>query len=533
MKSTINKKVKKDSTRGFKPSYANPNKSASRSVAQKSSNGQGTTILQYQIGKGGLNTRDWEEDTYAYLGKAYGKHATYLFHHDDYMPLRVYASNVFGPEYANALPYKKKKKVARATAGAKEATTSQATNTSRRTASRTRSGATTTSSTTAVTSTSGRQSGYGGDGSSDSNDSSDSSTSDSSSSEDEEAVLRLTKDQTKALARLNSGALKDYKNWSDDYTKIYYEIVERISKASMEAIKVLPDFDPMDQDPLLLIRAIKKTHVASGLDDPELDLNNLHNNYQTMRQYPNEEIFDFKRRMEKVIEDMENCGHREPNNIQVSSFLNKLDLGRYADFKQYLIDKKMSSSKQKYPKTLDEVYKALNKYMATRLPSSSGAVTSQSVVFNGKAEYPKKRKPSGGESNPKGKTSKFHSKNPAGKSEGAQEKRVCFNCGKQGHLAKDCKSEKKDDAANVLLEDKDFGCMCEEVEEHDEVIAASVSGFNAKDAIIMDSGSTVSAFCNKSLMKNIRKAKRPCFVRGFGGRVHLGLEGDTEEFGVV
>ena len=92
-------------------------------------------------------------------------------------------------------------------------------------------------------------------------------------------------------------------------------------------------------DLLYLIRRIRATHIARQSGNPAQDMERVRTNWATMRMYPQETSFAFRKRVEDYQLERTSVGLEEiPAEELVIGVLNRLDMSRYASLVRDYLD---------------------------------------------------------------------------------------------------------------------------------------------------------------------------------------------------
>lgn len=204
----------------------------------------------------------------------------------------------------------------------------------------------------------------------------------------------------------------------------------------------------------------------------------------------------------------------------------------------------------KYKKELKANYsQGINKYKATVVAAYQMTLDCMRIYQNTKKKIftPKNKI--------KNKSEDENEKDNEGMSFGqdGNEVKACFKCGAPDYKTCACdnlknvrKREQQKSAENLLMlaneeiSEEELGFSFHQIKMEYGKISKKVTDYCANampkrmdKIILMDSGSTVDLFCNKNLVRDIRKEKRQCKISTNGGIVYTNLVANLPGYGEV
>ena len=381
------------------------------------------------------------------------------------------------------------------------------------------------------------------------------------------AERALDEEQLKMMFQIKYTAhLKTVEKFDLDFHKAYGILLKKYcSKEMKRVIEELPDYTSIIQDnPIELLKAIERqVHVPDRAVYPTLTVIEAMAGLLSVRQGEKESLLSYLERYKS-----------EKNVMEVlvgKSFLNKF-VEQSPEYQMVEGDSTLTSAAKKEmqdelrDRTRDSFYALLflrggdQKRYGKLLPEYRQAYANGQRDLYPKSlrdmfevmktiPQPKPKKPAERKSDEelessfaqKSETSKTSKKPEAATKEADQEprkKRACFCCGKPGCYPKKC--DKKDSVSEadwyihtgVVLSQ----IIVEENDEQDD----NPTGFSGvqltseeTEEIILDSGSTISLFRDKKLLKDIQFAKNSLLMLTNAGKKQITKQGNIPGFGRV
>ncbi len=292
--------------------------------------------------------------------------------------------------------------------------------------------------------------------------------------EREEHKRKLREKEMEALMALYTAALKrtyeDEEDYKRQYISVYAYILKTLSKDSLDLVMLHERWHKVNvtKDPLKLYKLVKKIHLGSNKGVPvEVRLARVERISQ-MKQMPNESIRQYKHRFELAVTGVKELGLKpEPGQMLTARFIKGLADDKHDGFKMWLSRLTATVGKEAYPKTIDEAVVMITSFDAPRGEDNRPASGVTAAVFT--TQIPKKK-----------------------------ETRECYNCGKKGHLKKDCWSKQPKHETALLTTDTDRD--------------------GSGSTIILDNGATTSIYKDKALVCKVRQCSE-VHVKGVSGQV--------------
>ena len=311
-------------------------------------------------------------------------------------------------------------------------------------------------------------------------------------------------------------------------TKAYNYIKRHMSPESWEEAKQDPNWDAQDaqveliRDPFLLLQAIKRTHTGHRTGVNTIDVENAQNAYQNIRQLSNQSLVAYKDYFDHKVNTLGALGLQRPTEAQQAvKFIRGLDDSRYSELKQHFYNHARAGTGD-YPTTLVAAYTvASNHFQKSTTRSSSYGVAYVASKENPKHSNSRHQKtPHDRKKSP---WCKFHECNDHWTSDCPEVMKMISKLKDDDQppkMAAVAKQEKKGKSWVTILH-SDFS---DKRRYHD---------FEPTNTdVILDTGATAAIVKERSLLKNIRKAKTIAKIKGVNSE-DLTTEwiGDLPNFG--
>ena len=374
-------------------------------------------------------------------------------------------------------------------------------------------------------------------------------------------------------SQLSSVAMKKDKQTLEKASA--YRVIRSMCSPQLNAILVvLPAFIAVKTDDPLALLAVLKTVVTSRTDgfDVEIDRDQALREWYTLTMTNGEDIIAYGRRAVKTYERIGTSGvpesHFPTPKQQARRFIEGLSssIPTYNDYKNYLSNSLAVADKDVYPITLVAAINCVTKFHRGAKITTSSTPTNIHHTSLSAAEIPSstKKRPTKQES----RQQKSRDKTPndsviSDKPSKDKSKITCYNCGKLGHYASDCRSKKKDGASPThsisaavnedesesfyttfgqLFDKEDDvtrGCMAniitddrsETVEESSLLTVMSISQSASTEAIF-DTGATGTIITNANILSNIQSCT-PTNFKGLHGSMRVTKAGKLLDIGIV
>ena len=320
------------------------------------------------------------------------------------------------------------------------------------------------------------------------------------------------KDRKKARARI----VQKVKN--EDEPQMFALLLGSLDADSYDMVTNHEDWTSLvvSKDCAAFLSLIETTHYSLAKVSI-LDQSRAMDNYNQLRQYPNESIAAYKLRFDDAVQRCKalKCADiGEP--LLACQYIKGLDSRRYSAMKVSL-ENNSRHGIQEYPATLAAAHRTATTWVVSTNDRGKPVVADDKIVFAADKTSGKS----------KGKKDKDTSDTPkteekAEISGGASFKGKCFSCGEYGHRIKECPKAKKK-----------VSFAAEEKEAHlsmslEAYAAAATCGSNL---LGLDTMANVSIFTDPRSVINIRDRDVPVVVRGIGGSRRLKKTCDHPLFG--
>jgi Zinc knuckle len=318
-------------------------------------------------------------------------------------------------------------------------------------------------------------------------------------------------------------------------------------------------------DLLYLIRRIRATHIARQSGNPAQDMERVRTNWATMRMYPQETSFAFRKRVEDYQLERTSVGLEEiPAEELVIGVLNQLDMSRYASLvRDYLDNERRGiAALPELPSTL---WKEIKDTQVVRFRGAGPAHLQAVYLWRVDDPENKGRGRGRGGRGGRGRGGRGgRGRGPYAPTPTAEKGEIpesikpaditCWTCGKKGHRSNTCPTRQiqsqvhfadSEEAQIYLTSIQNFHPSNEESipetaeqAEHvsNETITVLLSKANnlPTNVIMLDTQSAVHLMSNKALMTDITQTSSPIVIQGITkDTLPVTLEGYVPDIGVT
>ena len=271
----------------------------------------------------------------------------------------------------------------------------------------------------------------------------------------------------------------------------------------------------VSKDCAAFLRLIKTTHYALA-QVSILDQSRAIDNYNQLRQFPNESIAAYKLRFDDAVERCKALDCPEIGEaILACQYIKGLDGKRYSGMKVDL-ENNSRHGIAAYPATLANAHRTATTWVVSTSERGKPQVADDKMVFGVDKGKGKAKDKKG-----KGKDAEAEEGKAEEKAEGAggyKFKGSCYNCGTYGHRSADCNKPKK-------VKDEKDAHLSFSLEAYAAARSANSSFLG------LDTMANVSIFTDPKSVTNIRDRESPVVVKGVSGKRRLNKVCDHPIFG--
>ena len=258
------------------------------------------------------------------------------------------------------------------------------------------------------------------------------------------------KPQTEAKAELQKHRTRAYAQEQLDKKAIYGKMMATLDSEGTQAVKSHADYlaAKTPQCPLLLLEVIEKTHVDEIMDytrqTPVAAAEAMGALFE-YRQKPGQTLLQYRDTLTLMIKRVKGTGGFEPINAtqQAALFFRGVDRETYGQCIRDLENAMVYSTTAKMPETLDAAYQMLIKFRVRDMPTQRNrGITSSYAALDANGSTGAAGAPTadgGGAAH--GSRRAAHDAKAAPKRAKTDE---CHKCGKKGHWARECRSERRE-----------------------------------------------------------------------------------------
>ena len=345
------------------------------------------------------------------------------------------------------------------------------------------------------------------------------------------------------IAKLRDGAYegrrKAIAKQKADETTVWPIMWERMSIGSQSKVREQEDFQAafLRLDCVTLWRFIRQTHLTHvfGAGDPmaEVNVQEQEQRYAAMRQGDREYISTFKKRFDQQVQANEGAGVLPiTESRRALDFIMRLDTKRYHRMLSQMRNDALREAPEAYPQTLAAAFRIASGWTGEGTSGGSTGYETHSA-FLADTAYVKSSIP------------KVETVDKKQHSVGSQ--RVCYVCGKPGHIANRCAHRKYGQGTGTetaLITDGEYDksdvnewntALVMDGKDEQEVKAQDVCLFS-KHEVLLDNEASLSVFSNSELLVNMRQSRRTVTMKGVQNDkegVRISTEGDFMDTGTV
>jgi len=275
---------------------------------------------------------------------------------------------------------------------------------------------------------------------------------------DKDGNMVLTNVSKQSMAQAIKERITLIAKMKSNRDNMFAYIESKLSKESLDEVKRHQDYENIkdEVDSLKLWLIVKELHMVTTSSRVEAVVKRkAWEEYAACKQGIFESLVDYKARFDSKYDSYVAQGNPEKNEEdRAMDFLESLDKSRYGEFVVEVINDIAKGSMQP-PKTVNEVYVLANTRLIVRKSTNSNVGASYATVESTRQSTRRgKGKNRNGSKKGKQKESSSTNSEKVNEKESPEKKddkkkwvenRECFNCGKKGHLARDCTEYKNDE----------------------------------------------------------------------------------------
>jgi len=311
---------------------------------------------------------------------------------------------------------------------------------------------------------------------------------------------------------------KEVADMEVDRTSMFAYIISKLSKESLDEVQGDAQWSMIEasRDPLELWKVVKSTHkILTTSKVASVIKKTAREEYAACKQGPFEHIVDYKRKFDARLDALTISGNTKPPPEDIAmDFMYGLDNGWYAEFKAEIVNDLQKGTLTTQIADLNKMYILASKRVVVKTNKEKEA-TGGATFATVDTQHKTKRSPKD-EGNPK------HGNEKSTKEEkqaARLAKMKCFNCGKKGHIAKNC-PELEDENQSDASEDSGqplVGMTCKaccSVTNNDRLFQYY--------EVCLDSGSQVN-LVDPRLLTNLKTAEKVyCSMNGTATTTQVG-----------